>query len=426
MASNNFGHTASSRVINDGTTSFAQCGSGKNILISEKTIRVLTYSLMTAHGVDCFPKAAHSGILDSCIIHCLSPKSTSWSNLESTSASAYRIATNQKFNFSLMIMNGMLGHISNGTPFLMYPRFIQLFLNKQLEGVARPQDFIPSVTLPSKIFTFMRKHSPKFSCRITPLTSPMLEVVTTLAAEEEQSTSPHSRAASSARDAQGTPTHSAAQASLSPAQDTANVQGTATSQRTADVQGTADFQDMAEPHGAANIPKSPNDYTPQIVRLKKIWGDEGLLDLYALNREVRRLKKQTLSQAKLIRKLKAKLKNLSKVVAPVVKHHAFWVESQHLAKQKRRRKKQKKKMALETSNDGEVAKKVSREWDAEVEKEKVGRIEREQAKVGDLTTIWETPETSDDNFWKNQEDWEIISYPLLRVDDKVDGSWNGS
>ncbi|GJS66493.1 hypothetical protein Tco_0681057 [Tanacetum coccineum] len=68
----------------------------------------------------------------------------------------------------------------------------------------------------------------------------------------------------------------------------------------------------------------------------------GLLDIYALNREVRRLKKQTLSQAKQIIKLKAKLKKLSKFVQPVVKHHAFWVESQNLKKQKRRRKKQKK------------------------------------------------------------------------------------
>ncbi|GKG47492.1 hypothetical protein Tco_0506977, partial [Tanacetum coccineum] len=40
---------------------------------------------------------------------------------------------------------------------------------------------------------------------------------------------------SSARDAQGTPTQSAAQASLSPAQDTAEVQGTDNSQRTAKV-----------------------------------------------------------------------------------------------------------------------------------------------------------------------------------------------
>ncbi|GKD05592.1 hypothetical protein Tco_1180566 [Tanacetum coccineum] len=316
--------------------------SGKKVLISEETIRAdLLFD--DADGVDCFPKQViwdslrdigYEGNLAQLtfskplfspqwkylihvLLHCLSPKSTSWEQFGTNIASALvGLATNKKFNFSLMIMNGMLGHISNGTPFLMYPRFIQLFLNKQLEGVTRPQNFLPSVTLPSKVFTFMRKHSPKFSCRITPLTPPMLEVVTALAAEEAHSTSPHSRAASSPRDAQGT----------------------------AEVQGTADFQGTDETHGTANLPKSPNDYTLTDAS-QTSGGDEGLLDLYALNREVRRLKKQTLSQAKLIRKLKAKLKKLSKVVEPVVKHHAFWVESQHLKKQKRRRKKQKKKVS---------------------------------------------------------------------------------
>ncbi|GJY96808.1 putative ribonuclease H-like domain-containing protein [Tanacetum coccineum] len=223
-----------------------------------------------------------------------SPKSTSWEQFGTNIASALvGLATNQKFNFSLMIMNGMLGHISNGTPFLMYPRFIQLFLNKQLEGVARPQDFIPSVTLP-----FI---------------------------EEAHSESTHSQAASSPRDAQGTPSQSAAHDS--------NIQGTAASQGTASLQGTA------------AIPKSPNDYTPTDAS-QTSGGDEGLLDLYALNREVRRLKKQTLSQAKQILKLKAKLKKLSKFVQPVVKHHALWVESQNLKKRrKRQRKKHKKKVS---------------------------------------------------------------------------------
>ncbi|GJS06912.1 retrovirus-related pol polyprotein from transposon TNT 1-94 [Tanacetum coccineum] len=153
-------------------------------------------------------------------------------------------------------------------------------------------------------------------------------------AQEAHSTSPHSR---DARDAQGTPDQSAAQASVS--QRTAEVQGTDTSQRTAEVQGTA------APQGTAAIPKSPNDYTPTDAS-QTSGGDEGLLDLYALNREVRRppRSKPFLSQT-IIRQLKARLKNLSKVVAPVVKHHAFWVESQHLAKQKRRRKKQKKKIS---------------------------------------------------------------------------------
>ncbi|GKB07715.1 hypothetical protein Tco_0835999 [Tanacetum coccineum] len=362
-----FWATASLKVIND-VPHIRAMVAGKKILISEETIRAdLLFD--DANGVDCFPKQViwdtlrdigYEGNLAQLtfskplfspqwkylvhvLLHCLSPKSTSWEQFGTNIASALvGLATNQKFNFSLMIMNGMLGHISNGTPFLMYPRFVQLFLNKQLEGVDRPQDFIPSVSLPSKVFTFMRKHSPKFSCRITPLTPSMLEVVTALAAEEEHSTSPHSRAASSARDAQGTPTQSAAQASIS--QGTADVQGTDNSQGTASLQGTAASLGTARLQGTAAIPTSPNDYTPTDAS-QTSGGDEGLLDIYALNREVRRLKKQTLSQAKQIIKLKAKLKKLSKFVQPVVKHHALWVDSQRHKKRSKKHKKHKKKVS---------------------------------------------------------------------------------
>ncbi|GKF77661.1 hypothetical protein Tco_0230131, partial [Tanacetum coccineum] len=109
--------------------------------------------------------------------------------------------------------------------------------------------------------------------------------------------------ASSARDAQGTPTQSAAQASISTAQDTAGTQSAAQA-------SISTAQDTAGTQGTAPIPKSPNDYTPTDAS-QTSGGDEGLLDLYALNREVRRLKKQTLSQAKQIRKLKAKLKRVT-------------------------------------------------------------------------------------------------------------------
>ncbi|GKB01215.1 hypothetical protein Tco_0829259 [Tanacetum coccineum] len=365
-----FWATASLKVINDVPHIRAKVA-GKKILISEATIRAdLLFD--DENGVDCFPKQVIWDLLRDIgyegnlaqltfskplfspqwkylvhvLLHCLSPKSTSWEQFGTNIASALvGLATNQKFNFSLMILTGMLGHISNGTPFLMYPRFVQLFLNKQLEGVDRPQDFIPSVSLPSKVFTFMRKHSTKFSCRITPLTPSMLEVVTALAAEEEHSTSPHSRAASSARDAQGTPTQSAAHSQRTASvQGTASFHGTATPHDSDAVQGTDTLQGTAAYQGTASIPKSPNDYTPTDAS-QTSGGDEGLLDIYALNREVKRLKRQTLSQAKQIIKLKAKLKNLSQVVAPVVKHHAFWVESQNLKKQKRRRKKQRKKVS---------------------------------------------------------------------------------
>ncbi|GKF31956.1 hypothetical protein Tco_0101754, partial [Tanacetum coccineum] len=59
---------------------------------------------------------------------------------------------------------------------------------------------------------FPKQNSPKFSGRITPLTPPMLEVITALAAEEAHS--------------------------------------------------TAGFQGTAKAQGAADIPQSSNDYTP--------------------------------------------------------------------------------------------------------------------------------------------------------------------
>ncbi|GJZ10146.1 hypothetical protein Tco_0544905 [Tanacetum coccineum] len=74
--------------------------------------------------------------------------------------------------------------------------------------------------------------------------------------------------------------------------------------------------------------------------------------------------------------------------------------------------------------------------------------------LGDLSIIWETAESSDDDFWKDQEEWEIIRWrfhessgvhtprierwqtmihnwlrdeiSIKRVDDKDAGTWNGS
>ncbi|GJZ48140.1 hypothetical protein Tco_0601972 [Tanacetum coccineum] len=77
-------------------------------------------------------------------------------------------------------------------------------------------------------------------------------------------------------------------------EDLTSVQGTVNSQGTAELQRTADFQGTDDPHDAAAIPTSPNDYTPTDAS-QTSGGDEGLLDIYALNREVRRLKKQTLT-----------------------------------------------------------------------------------------------------------------------------------
>ncbi|GJU40971.1 putative ribonuclease H-like domain-containing protein [Tanacetum coccineum] len=282
-------------------------------------------------------------------------------------------------------------------------------------------------------------------------------------------------------------------------QGTAAFQGTADLQGTADSQGTAEAQGTDAVQGAADIPQSPNDYTPTDAS-QTSGGDEGLLDLYALNREVRRLKKQTISQAKQIRKLKAKLKKLSKRVQPVVQHHAFWVESQNLKKRrKKQRKKQRKKVSSvklgrnkdesnlsEENNDqddeGFDATKAAVTPDFERKSDETEALERKMHETeqvilkknriasdvksqvhnsdGEYLNVYkankhfrafstryghiayiddriyinlksgsynnlETSTTSDDDFWKNQEDWEIKDDILYQsVDDQeLDHVW---
>ncbi|GJV07458.1 uncharacterized mitochondrial protein-like protein [Tanacetum coccineum] len=370
------------------------------------------------------------------LLHCLSPKSTSWEQFGTNIASALvGLATNQKLSSAIF--------------------------EQAVRGSKQPSDFYAFPLPASKIFTFMRKNSPKFSCRITPLTPSMLEVVTALAAEEEHSTSPHSKAASSARDAQGTPSQSAAQASIS--QGTADVQGTDNSQGTASLQGTAASLGTARLQGTAAIPTSPNDYTPTDAS-QTSGGDEGLLDIYALNREVRRLKKQTLSQAKQILKLKAKLKKLSKfegqrkkvssvksggikkkyiclksyhdqekiqqilslmillnkdgsyllltLIEKAMKNISIRKKSDETRKSILRRKKL--LMAFDTlweilhildRQDLYHLYRVVQDYYEHIPPTGLGLI-----LLGDLTIIWETAETSDDDFWKDQEEWEIIRW----------------
>ena len=76
-----------------------------------------------------------------------------------------------------MILEGMLDHVQHEAPFLLYPRFIQLFLDDVMDGVDKPKSYIPAHPFPLKIVTFMKKDSSQFSGTITPLTEPMMEVV---------------------------------------------------------------------------------------------------------------------------------------------------------------------------------------------------------------------------------------------------------
>ncbi|GJU90448.1 hypothetical protein Tco_1302871 [Tanacetum coccineum] len=111
------------------------------------------------------------------ILQCLSSKSTAWNEFGTNIASAVIcLAKNQKFNFSKLIFDGMLRNLDpNSKKFLMYPRFLQLFLNNQienLEAVFNDKYDTPSHT--KKVFANMRRQGKDFSGTITPLFATML------------------------------------------------------------------------------------------------------------------------------------------------------------------------------------------------------------------------------------------------------------
>ncbi|GJT70505.1 uncharacterized mitochondrial protein-like protein [Tanacetum coccineum] len=109
------------------------------------------------------------------ILHCISSKSTGWNEFSTNLASAVIcLAKGQNFNFSKLIFDGMLRNL-DPKKFLMYPRFLQLFLNNQLKDL--PEPFNDTYDTPShtkKVFSNMARQSKGFSGKVTPLFNSML------------------------------------------------------------------------------------------------------------------------------------------------------------------------------------------------------------------------------------------------------------
>ncbi|GKE40172.1 hypothetical protein Tco_1463577 [Tanacetum coccineum] len=104
------------------------------------------------------------------ILQCLSAKTTAWNEFSCTMASAIIcLATNQKFNFSKYIFESMVKNLDNAGKFLMYPRFVQVFLDNQLEGMATHNRTYIAPSYTKKIFANMRRQGKDFSGRVTPL-----------------------------------------------------------------------------------------------------------------------------------------------------------------------------------------------------------------------------------------------------------------
>ncbi|GKB32769.1 putative ribonuclease H-like domain-containing protein [Tanacetum coccineum] len=125
---------------------------GKKIIITESIVR-RDLQLEDAEGVDCLPNAT---IFEQLTL--MGSKTTAWNEFSSTMASAIiYLATNQKFNFSKYVFESMVKNLDNVGKILMYPRFVQVFVNQQLKGMPAHKRIYITPSHTEKIFGNMRK-----------------------------------------------------------------------------------------------------------------------------------------------------------------------------------------------------------------------------------------------------------------------------
>ncbi|GJT66405.1 putative ribonuclease H-like domain-containing protein [Tanacetum coccineum] len=138
---------------------------GKKIIVTESIVR-RDLQLEDAEGIDCLP---NSTIFEE--LTRMGSKTTAWNEFSSTMASVIIcLATNQKFNFSKYIFESMALNLDNlFGKFLMYPRFVQVFLEQQLDDMLSHKRIYNEPSHTKKIFRNMRRVGKGFFGRVTPL-----------------------------------------------------------------------------------------------------------------------------------------------------------------------------------------------------------------------------------------------------------------
>ncbi|GJU26036.1 hypothetical protein Tco_1164657 [Tanacetum coccineum] len=126
---------------------------GKKVIITESIVR-RDLQLEDAEGVGCLPNATIFEEL---------------TRMGTMASAVICLATNHKINFSKYIFDSIMKNLDSVGKFLMYPRFVQVFLNKQVDGMSNHNGIyvIPSHT--KKIFGNMKRVGKGFSSRVTPL-----------------------------------------------------------------------------------------------------------------------------------------------------------------------------------------------------------------------------------------------------------------
>ncbi|GKC77837.1 hypothetical protein Tco_1128611 [Tanacetum coccineum] len=142
---------------------------GKKVIITEMSMR-RALQLKDAEGTECLPNATIFAELER-----MGAKTTAWNEFSSIMALAIIcLATNQKFNFSKHIFDNMVKNLEGRVKFLMYPRFVQVFLDKQVEGMTKHKEIYVTPSHTKKVFANMKREGKCFFGRVTPLFQTMM------------------------------------------------------------------------------------------------------------------------------------------------------------------------------------------------------------------------------------------------------------
>nr|GEZ44769.1 hypothetical protein [Tanacetum cinerariifolium] len=167
------GHTLTTtkvKKVNDQDQIQALIDKQKVIITEESIKRDLKFN--DAEGTACLPNNTIFAELAR-----MGAKTTAWNEFSSTMASAIIfLANNQKFNFSKYIFDNMEKHLEGGVKFLMFLRFLQVFLDKQVKGMDKHKEIYVMSSHTKKIFANMRRQGQGFSRNVTLLFETMMVI----------------------------------------------------------------------------------------------------------------------------------------------------------------------------------------------------------------------------------------------------------
>nr|GEU83395.1 hypothetical protein [Tanacetum cinerariifolium] len=130
----------------------------KKVIITEISVRSDLH-LKDVKGTECLPTAT---IFEHLTL--MGVKTTAWNEFSNTIASAIMyLSTNQKFTFSRYIFDHMVKNLEGGVKFLMFPRFVQVFLDSQFKEMLKHKKIYVTPYYTKKIFANMKRLGKDFS-----------------------------------------------------------------------------------------------------------------------------------------------------------------------------------------------------------------------------------------------------------------------